>query len=381
MPSTWAAAAFLCWMAASSCSSNKEYPAPVDGGAFWPTYFGEPSRAPFAGQVISTQPPQVLWMTSVGPGIRGMPAVTDQVVIAASADRHLYAISRADGARFWKRKLNGQPYGPLLRADEIYAATAERGFYYVIHMTEGKALRTLELPPIAATPTIAGDTVFFTTSNALLIAMASGSDEPLWTAAFRLPPAGGAIVLESSVVYVARDSLIVVNRMNGQRRTAAATGEHITGEAASDGEALYAVTETGSIIAWRIRDLAVLWHASGFERFISGPAVTDTIGYAATGTGKLVSFDLRTGAASVIASAAAPVIATPTVVQNGLLLGDLNGRLHFFGRSGSTIWTLDFDGSLELPVVVHDGRILVPFYSRRGAGFATTTHGRIAELR
>jgi hypothetical protein len=68
-------------------------------------------------------------------------------------------------------------------------------------------------------------------------------------------------------------------------------------------------------------------------------------------------------------------------VQNGLLLGDLNGRLHFFGRSGSTIWTLDFDGSLELPVVVHDGRILVPFYSRRGAGFATTTHGRIAELR
>ena len=216
----WTVAALLCWAAASSCTSSKEYPAPVDGSAHWPTYFGELSRAPFASQLISTQPPQVLWMTSVGPGIRGMPAVTNQVIIAASADRHLYAISRADGTRFWKRKLKGQPYGPLLRADEIYAATAERGFYYVFHMTEGTLLRTLELPPIAATPTIAGDTVFFTTSTALLVAMTSNSDEPLWTVAWQdVRPIGDEKA--EVVIERARNRFMAIFRRVVKRTTAA----------------------------------------------------------------------------------------------------------------------------------------------------------------
>ncbi len=183
------------------------------------------------------------------------------------------------------------------------------------------------------------------------------------------------------VVYLAHDSLFVVNRANGQRRSAAGTGEPISGEAASAGQVLYTTTELGSIIAWRIPDLVVLWQSSGFDPFNAGPAIADTVGYAATGTGRLVRFDVATGAAEVFASASAPVRATPTVVRNGLLVGDLNGRLHFLGWNGETLWTVDFDGSLELPIIVHDGRIIVAFYSRKGLGFASTTHGRIAELR
>jgi outer membrane protein assembly factor BamB len=361
--------------------AQKERPAPVDGGAYWPAYLGSQSRAPFAGQTVSTATPQILWTTSVGPGIRGVPVVTDQVIVAASADRHIYTLSRIDGSRFWKRKLKGQPFSPLLRADEIYVATDERGFFYVIHMTEGEELRRIELPPIATTPTLARDTLFVTTDNAILAAVTPASDEPLWTAAFRRPPYASPVVFDDWVVYVAHDSLFVVNRASGQRRSAAGTGEPISGETATDGQYLFATTEHGSIVAWRVPELTVLWQTSGFDAFIAGPAVTDTLGYAVTGTGRLVRFDAATGDAHVFGSTGAPVRATPTVVRNGLLVGDLNGRLHFLGWNGETLWTVDFDGSLEIPIIVHDGRVIVPFYSRKGMGFASTTHGRIAELR
>ena len=214
------AAALLLILVASACT-QKTRPAPVDGGAYWPTHFGVQSRAPFARQVVSTTTPQILWATSVGPGIRDMPVVTDQVIVAASADRHIYTLSRADGSRFWKRKLKGQPFQPLVRADEIYAATDEVGFFYILHMTEGHEIRTMELPPIAATPTMVGDTIFVATDSGFLLAVTLDAEEPLWTAAFRRPPDAGPVVYDQWVAYVARDSLFVVNRANGQRRSAA----------------------------------------------------------------------------------------------------------------------------------------------------------------
>ena len=75
------------------------------------------------------------------------------------------------------------------------------------------------------------------------------------------------------------------------------------------------------------------------------------------------------------------MIATPSLVSNGLIVGDLNGRLRFVSWNGETVWTVDFDGSLDFTVIVSAGRIIVPYYSRRGIGIASTTHGRIAELR
>ncbi|HSG81675.1 MAG TPA: PQQ-binding-like beta-propeller repeat protein, partial [Gemmatimonadota bacterium] len=143
-----------CFALTAACRSQPSRPAPVDAGAYWSTSLGHPNRAPFAGQTVSTHTPEILWVSSVGSGIRGMLVVTDQVIVAASANRHIYTLSRSDGSRLWRHKLKGQPYAPLLRADEIYVATADHGLYYVLHMSEGTELRRIELPPIAATPSI-----------------------------------------------------------------------------------------------------------------------------------------------------------------------------------------------------------------------------------
>ncbi|NIR46141.1 MAG: PQQ-binding-like beta-propeller repeat protein [Gemmatimonadetes bacterium] len=370
----------LCCAVLAACTQPVR-PAPVDGGAYWPTYLGDASRAPFVSEVVATDTPQVVWETSVGPGVRGLPVVAGQVIVAASADRYIYSVSRVDGSHFWRSKLQGQPFTPLLRADEIYAVTEEEGGLYVLHMAEGEELRELELPSIATPPAIAGDTTYIASQPGILFAFTSRSDEPVWTARFRRPPLAGPVVVDRHLLYVAHDSLILLDRFSGLRRAATATSEVLTGEAAARNGTLFAATELGSIIAWRLPDLERLWTAPGHAPFVAGPAVADGVGYAVTGNGHLVRFDTADGSARIVASTGSAAIATPVIVANGVLVGDLNGRLHFFDRNGTAIWTVEFDGLLELPVLVYDGRIVVPYYSRKGAGFASTTHGRLVEMR
>ena len=371
----------LCTLAFATACSPAPRVAPVDGTAYWSTYLGTPTRAPFVDQVVSTDTPSVLWIGAVGPSIRGMPVATDQVIVAASADRRIYAVSRLDGSRLWRVKLKGQPLSPLLRADEIYAATDQHGALHVLHMSEGEELRELRLPPVERTPALAGDTIYIATQGGFLYAFNPRSDEPAWVSRFRRSASAGPVVVDEWLIYVAYDSLFVLSRSSGQRRAAAFSSEVLTGEAASDGRAVYATTELGSIIAWRLPDLQPLWHTSGFDPFIAGPAIAGPTGYAATRTGSLLAFDVGDGSAEIIADAAGIVRATPVVVRNGVLVGDLEGRLHFFGRNGEPIWLVQFDGSLEIPVLVQGGGIVVPLYDRRGIGFASPTHGKLVELR
>ncbi len=173
----------------------------------------------------------------------------------------------------------------------------------------------------------------------------------------------------------------MVNRHDGERRAAAHSPEIFAAEAASDGCAIYLTTERGSIVAWRLPDLEFLWQASGFQSFVAGPVLADFHGYAVTRSGQLIRFAVADGSAQTIARVRGVVVAPPTVVQNGLLLGTLDGRLHFFDRDGRPVWDLELEGSIESPILVHEGRIIVPLYGRGGGALSSGLRGKVVELR
>jgi len=75
------------------------------------------------------------------------------------------------------------------------------------------------------------------------------------------------------------------------------------------------------------------------------------------------------------------VTASPAVVENGLLVGTLTGRLHFFTRNGEPIWTVELDGSIEAPVFVHEGRIVVPLWTKGSGVLSSGALGKLVELR
>ncbi|UCF69247.1 MAG: PQQ-binding-like beta-propeller repeat protein, partial [Acidobacteriota bacterium] len=213
-----------------------------------------------------------------------------------------------------------------------------------------------------------------------VLALVSGEEE-LWRVYFRRVASAGPLVLDSLIVYVAYDSVFVLDRSDATLLSRAASSEIFVGEPASDGRALYLATERGSIYAWRLPDLEFLWQASGFGNFIAGPVVAGDDGYIVSRSGQLVRFDPKDGSAEIIARLNDAVVTLPTVVANGVLLGTLRGRLHFCRRNGEAVWDVELEGSIESPVVVHEGRIIVPMYSRRSGTLSSGSQGRLVELR
>lgn len=367
-------------MASSACA-HKPRPAPVDAGVFWPTYMGNYARTPFLHERVADEAPEVVWASSVGSGIQGMPVATDEVIVAARSDRHIETISRLDGSTFWRKRIDGPPVSPLLIGDVIYTATEEDGRVRALRLEEGEDVWKREIPSVKQPITIVGDTVFAATENRILLAVTS-QREPIWSV--RLPRAASAspIVLDEIVVLAAFDSLFSVNRSTGLRRGSAHSREVFTGEAAADDENIYLATEDGSLLAWTTPELEPLWQASGFGHFFSGPVLADGMGYATTREGQLLRFDPRTGAAEILATVQGTVLASPIVVQNGILIGTLDGRLYFVSRDGQPIWDVKLEGSIEAPVVVHEGRIIVPLFARVDGPLGTGgLRGRLMELR
>ncbi len=355
-------------------------PAPLDVGAYWPTYLGNAARAPFLGQRISAEPPSALWSASLSAAIRGVPVVTDEAVIAASSDRYIQALSREDGSVLWRRRLDGPPVAPLISAGRIFTATEDKGRLRVLELTEGDDVWKRRLPSTARSLALAGDTVYAVTDDASLYALID-DEEPLWRVGLPRAASASPLVVGPWVICVAFDSLFVFDGQSGARRAAAGGRGIVIGEAASDGQVVYTATEGGSLQAHRLPELEPLWRAHGFEGFLAGPVLADEHGYAVTRFGHVVRFALDDGSARVVFRSGGIVIAAPTLVQNGLLVGTLAGKLHFMTRDGRPIWSVRWEGSIESPVLVHEGRLLVTLQRQSTGLLSSGWQAQIIELR
>ncbi len=368
-------------LAIAGCGSSGS-PAPVDDGAYWPTHLGDISRAPFITQRVSLQAPNAVWTASVVSGFRGTAVVTENVIVAGSSDRHIYTINRQDGSQYWKKKLDGPPVPLLVIGGIIYAAIETEGRLRIMSMYDGADIWKLEFPSVRRPISAAGDTLFAATETGLLFALDIDKQVQIWRTQFPRPPVAGPLIANDFVLYVSMDSLYTLTRRLGLRRAAAGSDEILVGEAASSDGRVYVTSESGSITAWTLPDLEPLWKASGFDGFLSGPVIAGDAGYAVTGSGQLVRFSPTDGSARIVAQVQGSFKSSPTVVENGVLIGSLNGTLYFFGRNGEPLWDVQLAGSIEESVSVYDGRILVALYGPVDGAFGIDTYrGRLVELR
>lgn len=343
-------------------------------------FLGTPSRAPFAQLLIADQPPTTLWESGIGPAIRGVPVVTDEVIVAASTDRKIQTVSRVDGSTLWRRGLPGPAVDPLVVGGVIYTASENKGKLVALEVEEGDDIWEHDAPSVSTPISIVDDTLYVAAEDGSLLALASGRDE-VWRVYFRRAASAGPLLLDTLIVYVAYDSVHVLDRRDARLIAKAGSPEIFIGEPASDGSNLFLVTERGSIYSWSLPDLEFIWQASGFGSFVSGPVVAGNDGYVVSRSGNLVRFDPASGSASVIATLGDAVLAPPTVVSNGVLVGTLGGRLHFCRRNGAPVWDVELDGSIEYPTIVHEGRLIVPIYSKRRGTLSSGSEGKIVELR
>lgn len=349
---------------------------------------GDAARAGYRHVRVPRDPPAVVWETAAGSGLRGTPVVTDQTVLAASTDRNLRAFHREDGTEYWSRGV-GSPAGPpLVVGNRIFVGTegGDEGEVRALNFRDGSTEWRRKVGPVAAPLAFAKDTLYGVTGRGAAFALRARDGHPVWrTRVSRRGLLWGPVLGEARVFVVSvGDTLYGLDRRTGRVAGQAAVPGGVAGAPALAGETLVVATARGAVAAYAVGgpEPRLVWETGGFDPFVGGAAILDDRVLAVTQRGELVQFRLGDGRHRVLARLDDAASTAPTVVDGGVLVGTLTGRLYLLDLEGRLLWRKDLEGSITHPPAVAEGGIVVPMYGPVG-GFlgSRPLRGKLVMLR
>jgi outer membrane protein assembly factor BamB len=85
------------------------------------------------------------------------PALTDNLVVAGSRDRHVYALSRADGNQVWNFATRGDvDSSPVVVGNRVFVCSLDKNLY-VLGLEKGDVLEKIDLRGrVVASPAVGG---------------------------------------------------------------------------------------------------------------------------------------------------------------------------------------------------------------------------------
>jgi hypothetical protein len=102
-------------------------------------------------------------------------------VLVGSFDNFVYALSRANGDRIWKRRLENRITSTLIVEGDASLVAPLRGDYVAVFLnSDGRRVNLYRLEKdseIVADPILAGDTLVLPTNNGLVVAKATRSGD------------------------------------------------------------------------------------------------------------------------------------------------------------------------------------------------------------
>jgi outer membrane protein assembly factor BamB len=220
-----------------------------------------------------------------------------------------------------------------------------------------------ETVSIEVSPTVVGNTVYFTNSGGLVqgydVAGLAGGEEPTRTFRFWMGDDTDASIVADTegMLYVAAEyeRAATVERSD-------AIGQLVKLDPSAD------VGAGEDPLVWSWSDDGTrpggLW---------TTPAVVDGVVYVGTNGGRLVAVSAETGVELWSKRLPGPLWSSPTVVDGVLLMGDCAGDFHAFdvsdpGVEPPALWSVTLGGCIEATPAVWDGRIYIG--SRDGALYA-----------
>lgn len=330
----------------------------------------------------------MVWETAAGPGLRSTPVLTDQVVLAPSTDRELRAFNLHDGTEYWSRGVGMPPGAPLVVGARIFLGTEGTGEGEVraLRFQDGRTEWRQEVGPVHSPIAFVNDTVYGVTHRGLAFALRARDGHVAWKTA--LPGRGGVwgpVVDAERLFFVsAADTLYALDRHGGGRLGQAALPGRAVGLPALTGDTLVVATAGGAMVAYSVLASvpARLWETAGFETFADGPVLARGEAFGVTRRGEVVALRLRDGRHRVLTHLNEPVGAAPTIVEDGLLVGTLGGRLYLLDLEGRLLWMKELQGSVTHPPAAVEGAIFVPMYGPVGGFLGTQPlRGKVVMLR
>ncbi|HHC72059.1 MAG TPA: outer membrane protein assembly factor BamB [Thiotrichales bacterium] len=336
-----------------------------------------------------------LWTLYVGAGeglraYRLAPVVEGDRVYASSANGVVAAVGLREGELFWERELErGVSAGPVV-AGGLLLLGGNDGEVFALSLTDGSDVWRAKVSSLVLSPpVVAGDRVLVRTVDGFLTALDLSSGSLLWRYRSEVP----SLTLRGTGVPLVTDELAIigfddgtldaVDLGNGHRvwhqRVANPKGWNelermvdVDSRPVRVGSNLYVCAYHGKVLALSVTTGEVVW--SRDMSCYNDLATDGTHLYLTDEESQIWSLDLATGASLWKQdSLRARHLTAPVLMADTLVVGDLEGYLHWFAtEDGSPLGReqVEEEAIAEAPTPVGDDRLV-----------AFTTSGLMAAYR
>lgn len=299
-----------------------------------------------------------LWSTSVGDGA-GMtgaslvPAVVGDRVYAASSDGTIAAYDAATGERLWSQEIESFSGGPGADEKLVVAGTIDGAVIALDAERGSEVWRARVSSEVISAPVIAGDTVIVVSNDGRTHALSAVDGKQRWAVDRGVP----LLSLRGNASPIVLADRVIVAGANGKvSALSLSDGRQIWEQAVGVGEGktdLERMVDVDGRMAQLRGDLFVAGYSSAAQSLtadggrilwtrelssVSGLAAADDGIFVAAADGALWALDRRSGGAlwknELLLHR---MLSSPAVMGSFVVVGDLEGKLHWFKREDGEI--------------------------------------------
>lgn len=350
--------AALC--AVNACASGARL-APAVQERGWRSYLGNAAREGESADAPGGDP-QPVWRVDIGRGVRGAPALAEDVIAISQVDRHVVLLDRATGEVLWRSRLPATlGAGPLLADDRVFVATQEDGGgVYALRLSTGRRIWSLDVGNVVAPLALEERALYAATDRGVVVRLDPVTGARLWRTVLGAPVYAAPLPVQGSVaIATTGDSLYLLEADNGSVRARRATPGSVLAAPAYSGGLIVVGTMDGWLVAYDAGTLAPRWHLRTDGPLVGHVAIRGRTAWAATARGTVWAVPLDSGAVAARSFATGMVLRSgPAVTADGVLLAGASGELARFTATGRRTWSARLDGPLSEPVIVYERSLL-----------------------
>lgn len=286
----------------------------------------------------------------------------------------VYAVRLGDGAKVWQYPDKSGPQvfysNPVLTADGqllVGSAGTDNGLTS-LDIATGKlkwAVPFVGGDRWIASPLVVGDTVYAANNDGTLYALQLATGEKLWAlpishSLWGTPATDGKLIFLTSLDHF----LYAVDPQSQKIAWKADLGGSAPGSPSisSDGTTLYVGSFAKKVFAVDVATGTIRWTANAKDWVWATPALDGDTVYAADISGNVYSLGAPNGKnAWPDIQPDGPIIGSPLVLSDGLLVATESGSVFAFDRAGTKLWDASIGGKIyTAPVASGDVIVVSP---------------------
>jgi outer membrane protein assembly factor BamB len=277
-------------------------------------------------QAIDGETGRTRWITEAGRAGQAIEAAgANDDYVAAINGSTIYVLRAADGKLVWKRKVRGAPNGGPVLSQKLLFAPMVNGNIEIydlddheltprVFQSTGRVGRPIYTGDVVAWPTDRGH-VYISQADAKNMLYQVETGHPITTPATALNP--GRLLAASTGGYV-----YCIEKSSGAILWRFSTGEPIEKSPMTVGEAIYVVTEGGSLFRLSGKTGLEEWSTTGIRRFLS---VSEKRLYCVAESGPLLVLSAETGGRLGALASVLPSVQIENRMTDRIFIGTRGG--------------------------------------------------------